>query len=135
MYNFQQCVIFIIIIILFLHPPWVWGCFFSLNPLWKENKAKPLQCRPPPPHETAWAPCNTFGLYWLEKIHHSLGETSWNDTGGPARVVDTMQPPITVGWLAWGGRGTGKGRCFGGFWCFAGSWGESGQVTCPPAKR
>lgn len=67
MYNFQQCVIFIIIIILFLHPPWVWGCCFCfpLTPLeGKEgqalavppaaaprNRSGPMQCVWPVPAE------------------------------------------------------------------------------------
>lgn len=48
MYNFQQCVIFIIIIIiiLFLHPPWVWCCFFfPLTPL--EGKYGQALTQPP----------------------------------------------------------------------------------------
>lgn len=46
MYNFRQRVIFIIIIILFLHPPWVWCCFFSpLTPL--EGKYGQALAEPP----------------------------------------------------------------------------------------
>lgn len=138
MYNFQQCVIFIIIIILFLHPPWVWGCCFCfpLTPLeGKEgqalavppaaaprNRSGPMQCVWPVPAEKKKNP------YFGEK-------PAGNGTGGPAKVAGTLQPSVAVGWLAWGGGAKGEGRSFGGFWCFAGSRGETGRATVPPAKR